>query len=748
MADILDYKNYALESLAARLYYFREAAKDYLAERNGIAEKVETTPDKTPLSRMMGRFPYLLQDMTEQKAEGMLKHLSAPITDLLLKADKKDFITAPWFLENISKEAQAEMSASMKEGQQLKAKKEKIEQKIAEIGGDKVEAEAPLKESSEAAMIRAEITGIIQKSRKFSDDEKKSMLDALLLTAEITYSKKKGQMTYSFGAFEITGQVADGNINMYNTKGQKIYSSGERFDKDFVKSLKSRGKIKTAIGEKKKSLSDSAKKDDKKVKALKQQLQDIEQKIEANQVRQEKTFENMVKSLSPQFLLFDMVNPKGAVATVAEKGDLAEDWETAKENVIGAVFTNKTVWGAYLDRENTTRSFFSDEIERELNRQNQRQNLIKVGRSFYYEFEKMARGANGQIDVASVGDELLEKLIIRGVAQFHADLPVDVRKELLRQEIFRQALTRDGNIGFDEQKFKIMNRVLALEGMKIELKEVPITQKLNTDSARSFSGAILEDMRKGYNLQQRHKTEAFLYYLGKFREKYKGKSLKDVERNPMANFLFSACSEVFYGQYSGSPRMKALWDKFVSDPHNLKQADKMYQMLNRIRVPGINVEKMMEKLAGGNGLNDAKSVVRQSKHHQLYRRFAGFFGKDITELNALFNAPERIIDTIALHPALKDMHRDVEHRFDMGEEYLYRRANGQIVFGAYSSGQVGDTLLMPVVCVKNKEGAFEPLMKEGTLLMTSTGAVKMPHVEGDGQGLRRLYNTTGVRINP
>jgi len=747
MTEQNTYNNYQSESLIARLYYFREAAREYLAEKNGIAQNKETTVEATPLSRMMGRLPYLLQNVAKDKADSVLTHLSAPITDLLLKADKKDFATMPWFLENISKAAQAEMGASIKEGQQLKAKKEKIEQKIAEIGGDKVEAEAPLEESSEAALVRSEITAIIQKSRKYSDNEKKSMLDALAVTPEITYSKKKGQMIYSFGDFEVSGFVAEGNTDMRNHLGQRIYSAGEQFDKEFVKNLKSRGKIKTAIGEKKKSLSDTAKKDDKKIKLLQQQLQDITQKIESNQVQQEKAFENMVKSLSPQFLLFDMSNSKGYVATVAEKNGMAEDWIQSRENVIGATFTNKTVWGAYLERENSTRSFFSDEVEKVLNRHNARQNLIETGRKFYGEFEKMASGADKQFNVSRVDDEMLTKLFNRGVAQIHADLPLNVKREVLRQEIFRQALTRDGNINFNKQKFQMMNRVLMLEGMKIELQPVPITQKLNTDSARSFSGAVLEDMRKGYNLQQRHKTEAFLYYMGKFRAQHKDKNLKNTERNPGANFLFSACSEIFYGQYSDSPRMKALWDKFVSDPHNLKQADAMYQMFHRIRVPGISIEKIIQKLAGGYGVNDAQSVVRQSKHHQLYRRFAGFFGQDITELNALFNAPERIIDTIAIHPALKDMHRDVEHRFDMGEEYLYQKANGQVLFGAYSSGQVGDTLLMPVVCVKNKEGAFEPLMKEGTLLMTSAGVVKMPHFEGDGQGLRKLYHSTGARIN-
>lgn len=747
MAEQINYTNYASESLVARLYYFREAAREYLAEKNGLTENKETIFDATPLSRMMGRLPYLLDDVANDKADEILNRLCAPITDILFKADKKDFATKSWFLENISQAAQAEMVSVIKEGKLLQAKKEKIEQKIAETGGDKVEAKALLEESSEAALMRAEITGIIQKSRKFSDDEKRAMLDALSKAPEIIYSKKKGQMTYSFGDFAVTGFIAEGNTDMRNHLGQRIYSAGEQFDKEFVKNLKSRGKIKTAIGEKNKSLSDTAKKDDKKIKVLKQQLQDVEQKIETNQVQQEKAFANMVKSLSPQFLLFDMSNPKGAVATIAEKSGQAEDWETAKENVIGATFTNKTVWGAYLECENSTRSFFSDEVEKVLNRHNARQNLIDTGRKFYGEFEKMASGADKQFNVSRVDDEMLTKLFNRGVAQIHADLPLNVKREVLRQEIFRQALTRDGNISFNKQKFQMMNRVLMLEGMKIELKEVPIKQKLNTDSARSFSGVILDDMRKGYTLQQRHKTEAFLYYMGKFRAQHKDKNLKSTERNPGANFLFSACSEIFYGQYSDSPRMKVLWDKFVSDPHNLRQADAMYQMFHRIKVPGIDAEKLVEKLANGNGLNDAKSVASQSKHHQLYRRFAGFFGQDITELNALFNAPERIIDTIAIHPALKDMHRDVEHRFDMGEEYLYQKANGQVLFGAYSSGQVGDTLLMPVVCVKNKEGAFEPLMKEGTLLMTSAGVVKMPHFEGDGQGLRKLYHSTGARIN-
>ena len=740
MAEQINYTNYASENLVARLYYFKEAAREYLEQKNVIA----ASKDDTLFERMFVRYTHLVKDLAPTEAEQKLKKAAAPMYDILLQSPNRDFATKSWFLDNVDKKTLEDMAALLKEGQKLQQRKEKLEQKAQNT--EATPAAGAAKDSPEAQLFKAEITRLIQRTNKYSDEDKKTMLDVLNTTTEITYTRKKSQITYSFSGYEIAGFVADGNVDMRNRAGQKIYSSGEQFDKEFAKGLKSRGKVKTAYGETAKQAVDSAKKEDKKQTIIKKQVAEIDKQLSQLETEKQAQFEKMIKSVSPAFLIADMVNPNGIMSGLTDK----DTWEDARENLIEIIYSDKAVWSAYMPQKenayNNQMTRFDAEVEKVFSRHNERDKLIKAGRAFYYEFEKLATDDKKQFNADKLDDEMLKKIFQKSVMMIGADLPLGVKQEVVRQEIFRQALTRDGYIGFDMKKFQMMNRLLMLDGMKIEFQEKKIEKKLQTDSARSFSVEILADMRKGNALQQKHKTEAFLYYLGKAREEYKGKNLNDTERNPIANVLFAGFSEFFYGQTSSNPRMKSLWTKFINDSHNLKQADAMYQMFHKIRVPGVRVEKMIQKLASGSGINDENSLVQQSKHHLMYRRFAGFYDDNLDRLKKLFNAPEHVIDTVAVHPALKDMHRDVEHRFDMGEEYLYQRENGQIVFGAYSSGKVGDTLLVPVVCVKNDKGQFEPLMKENMLLVSSFGKVETPHIP-DQPGGTRQYQSSGITFS-
>ena len=740
MAEQINYTNYASENLVARLYYFKEAAREYLEQKNVIT----ASKDDTLFERMFVRYTHLVKDLASTEAEQKLKKAAAPMYDILLQSPNRDFATKSWFLDHVDKKTLEDMAALLKEGQKLQQRKEKLEQKSQNT--EVAPAASSAKDSPEAQLFKAEITRLIQRTNKYSDEDKKTMLDALNTTQEITYTRKKSQITYSFSGYEIAGFVADGNVDMRNRAGQKIYSSGEQFDKEFAKGLKSRGKVKTAYGETAKQAVDSAKKEDKKQTIIKKQVAEIDKQLSQLETEKQAQFEKMIKSVSPVFLIADMVNPNGIMSGLTDK----DTWEDVRENLVETIYSDKAVWSAYMPQKdnayNNQMTRFDAEVEKVFSRHNERDKLIKAGRAFYYEFEKLATDDKKQFNADKLDDEMLKKIFQKSVMMIGADLPLGVKQEVVRQEIFRQALTRDGYIGFDMKKFQMMNRLLMLDGMKIEFQEKKIEKKLQTDSARSFSVEILADMRKGNALQQKHKTEAFLYYLGKAREEYPGKNFNDTEKNTVVKALFCGFSEFFYGQYTSNPRMKSLWTKFINDPHNLKQADAMYQMFHKVRVPGVRVEKMIQKLASGSGINDENSLVQQSKHHLMYRRFAGFYDDNLDRLKKLFNAPEHVIDTVAIHPALKDMHRDVEHRFDMGEEYLYQRENGQIVFGAYSSGKVGDTLLVPVVCVKNDKGQFEPLMKENMLLVSSFGKVEAPHIP-DQPGGTRQYQSSGITFS-
>ena len=755
MTEITQNNNgYQSENLVARLYFFREASREFLERDNAVVLETNQLPDETLLTRIFSRFSYLVEDLAPEVSDKVLADVVKPVTELLIETGQRDFGTQSWFQNNVSAEARAQMMEAIKEGQKFAAQKEKLEQKLSMVGVDNHAATTVVDESEEAKLFKSEIRCIIQKSRKYSDAEKTAMLAALAQTGEIAYKIKSAKIVYRFGEFEVVGTVANNNMDIRNAQGVRIYSSGEQFDKDFVKKLKTSGKIKTGLGLSAQNAKNMTKKADKKTVDLQQQIVEIEKKIAQNQNKQQQCFEGLIRSLSPHFLLADMANPKGIIAHTAEKADKTKQWVAVRDKLITAIFSNKLVWSAYLEKKNTSlnnkQSRFTDEVEKVLNRHDERQRLIAAGRNFFATFQKLATNEAKQFDVARVDDEMLKKLLQHSVSMLNADLPLGVRKEVIRQEIFRQALQRDGFVGFDEQKFQMMNRVLALEGMKIQLVEKQIGSKLETDSARSFSTAILQNMRQSDLITDKHKMEAFLYRLGAYCIQNPKGNLKEVTHDVPYIEIFHQFADACYHKNTRysiiSPQMKSRWERFVSDAHNLKQAKTMYALLHKTQIPGIKVEQLVAHLAQGQGVND-NGLVQQSKHHLLYRRFAGFYGHDLNELNNLFNAKEHIIDTISLHPALKDMHRDVEHRFDMGEEYLYRRENGQVVFGAYSSGQSGDVLLVPVVCVKNEKGVFEPLMKENMLLMTSSGVVMEPHIpdrEENSQALSQQQTTTRV----
>lgn len=730
-----DINAYETETPATIMYRFKEAAGDYLQLKNEEHkdDPINKQKENEILERMLGRLPYFFDALASENADAFLKQIAAPYTDVFWELGREKLVFEPWFLKHVSHDTAAEMDVLKNEQQKLLKKKEQTQKKLTEVSAEGIKAK-DAKEKPEVHMFRAEITALIQKSRKFDDAEKEKMISALQSADFITYQRKDSNMTYRFGDYKVMGQIASAGVIMHNRLGQRIYSGGEAFSQDFAYGLKKSGKIVTAKGQSVKNTQTASAKTKQKIKELEQALQEADNQLKKNLAEQEKCFTHMVKSLDPRFLLREIADTEGVLAQMVKKHHLEDLQQQKLEAVIVQVYNSHLIWQVYKENgdEDTynKHSLYDKAVEQELYRNGGREEVQSAAQKFFRQFEVLAKKSDGSIDVAKVSDEDVKKIFQGSVSAIKTSLPIEIRKEAIRQEIFRQALTRNGGSGFCQEHYEMMNRVLMMEGMRIELQPVLIKEKMNTASARDFSNAILENMREGNNLQQKHKTEALLYYLGKFRAQYKDENLKDTEKNPVLSALFCEFSEVFYGKTTSNLQMKPLWNEFVADLHNLRQADQMYLMFNKMRVPGVNVEKLIQKLASGRGINDKNSLVVQSKHHLLYRRFAGFFGSDIDELNKMFNASERIIDTISLHPAFQDVHRDKEHRFDMGEEYLYQKKDGQIVFGAYSRGNVDDKLVMPVVCVKNDKGAYEPLMKEGMLLMTSSGVVLEPHVPG------------------
>lgn len=737
-----DFSVYETESPATVLYNFRVAAGEYLQLKNEerLDGQDRSEAKNAALERMLGRLPYFFKALASENTDTLLGKLVAPCTYIFAAVGRENLKQQDWFEENVNLDILKEMKLLKKEGLGYVQEKYKREQELADLISGGVKAKKGT-ETEQEKLFRAEIRILIERDKSLSADEKKVMFAALDEATVISYCRDKKsptKMVYTFGDFSRTGLVATEG-SRYGEANNLYYSAARQFSKEFAYKLKS-GKIVTAKGEAAKNSKTANAKTQRKIKTMQEKIDALDKKINDNQACQSAYFEKMVKSLNPVFLVQDIINDDGVSARIAQKYGLEVIRQQALDQVIANVYNYPPIWGVYQEQDDdcsySKNSIYDKAVENEIMRHDGRDVLQKAGQKFFRQMSVLVDAANN--DVAQV-DNAKVKDIFRGcVAEIKVSLPQAVRKEAMLQEIFCQALTRKGGVGFSYERLDMLNKLLMLEGMKIQLQPIEIKEKFETSSARQFSEAILADMWKNDGIKKRHKLEAFLYHLGAYRHQHPEVKLKDLTEKSEFLPLYREFVEVCYGQKDEGRRLnmsyQEKWQKFVKDKHNLMQADAMYQLLESVGIYGQDVNKVVSKLAEGKSVSEASPVMHQSKHHLIYRRFAGFFGQNQKDLNRTFNDKDNIVDTIALHPALFDVHHGKEHRFDMGEEYLYQKNDGTFFFGAYSGGKKGDTLLMPVVYVENEKGGYEPLMQKDMLVMTSLGTVKKPHIPEQGDG--------------
>lgn len=309
-------------------------------------------------------------------------------------------------------------------------------------------------------------------------------------------------------------------------------------------------------------------------------------------------------------------------------------------------------------------------------------------------------------------------------------LPYEEAKQLLQREVYRMGMALRHSDRFDLEKFNFMNEVLAADGYKIGIQELPVKAK-NGREAKPLGEEILKDMHKPNGVKSiKNRTIALLYRVEEFRRAHPGTDLGNPGASPQAERLYNTFMQVFYGREARKNgglydnMYEKQWRAFVQNGGNAQKAKDVFDYFNGEAGSRETLQRWIGDLEKGN------SVGYASMHHIFYRRFAGAVEDPARQLNAV----PRVVATISMHPADADMHKDEEHKFDMKEVYLFRRGK-DVLTGSFNNVREGDVLLMPVVMKRQGDGSFRPLMEQGTLLMTSKLTVREPEVQGRSFGI-------------
>ena len=127
-------------------------------------------------------------------------------------------------------------------------------------------------------------------------------------------------------------------------------------------------------------------------------------------------------------------------------------------------------------------------------------------------------------------------------------LPYEEAKQLLQREVYRMGMALRHSDRFDLEKFNFMNEVLAADGYKIGIQELPVKAK-NGREAKPLGEEILKDMHKPNGVKSiKNRTIALLYRVEEFRRAHPGTDLGNPGASPQAERLYNTFMQVFYGR--------------------------------------------------------------------------------------------------------------------------------------------------------------------------------------------------------
>ena len=568
--------------------------------------------------------------------------------------------------------------------QKFLAEREKNKADIAVLeGGGKADKKAkkPARGSSDAAKpaakkedavvgeLRREIEAAVMRDKKLTDTEKRNMLQALAETAEIKAAAKGAKCKLSFGGYAVDTVLAREGI-VFEGK----FSKYGGLSAETAKTLKN-GKYVTTAGLAAKSIRAAENRAAKKQEESNEKLAALRQKEKAYDEALIPAFRKFLQRADAAAVYDDVQNEGGILASVCREPDEAA--AGFKRELARAAENSREVWGLFRGKGDDhcfdTSSFYEKCLQNTVAEQG-----ISAAEQAAGLFRDYTKGKEG----GTVLD--MKRLVTKyAMATAGMSLPYEEAKQLLQREVYRMGMALRHSDRFDLEKFNFMNEVLAADGYKIGIQELPVKAK-NGREAKPLGEEILKDMHKPNGVKSiKNRTIALLYRVEEFRRAHPGTDLGNPGASPQAERLYNTFMQVFYGREARK---------------NGGLYDNMYEKQWRAFVQN-----------GGNA-QKAKDPARQ------------------------LNAVPRVVATISMHPADADMHKDEEHKFDMKEVYLFRRGK-DVLTGSFNNVREGDVLLMPVVMKRQGDGSFRPLMEQGTLLMTSKLTVREPEVQGRSFGI-------------
>lgn len=571
--------------------------------------------------------------------------------------------------------------------------------------------------------LKAEAAAAVAKNKKLSDAEKKERLALIERTPaiKVKFKAPKCSIIYDDKAEAAETMVAigltmDGKFSRY---AQITKESLAEFAK-----ISAKGKeFKTALGQEQKSAGDAVKKAAKKAEAeeekrrrqieeLTRQTEELAQEQTAAKSQISEAVKKMIKNMDGRATFRLLAQPETAKALISYlTGKTAEPGlcGTVRDNLAAAACGNRPVWSLFMEEKDTGKNNTDSYYQKKIHAVRPQTDVNQSAKLF---------AERGQTDAKRCEVEIIK---LAGTT-----LPKEAAQDLFLQGMFNYGMAMAYREKFSPEKFEQMNKVLDMYGYKIRLLPLKAEQAAPKGS-QEFSKLILDDMHNLGHKAQKSKKLALMHELGKIFRQNPDKDLSDVNSSAETRALYSAFCSIYFNDSKPSllaPAYKRQWETFLKDKSNRQEFQKTYQYFSSNAADEKQLNTWIKRLAAGSYISDESSLVQQSTHHIRYRRYAGV----VKGGREMFNAKDNLAETLCLHPADYDPHKET-HKFDAKELYLIKRGEEYITC-AVSAIKEGDIVYMTEVCKKGSDGKYQPIIEPDTLLITQNCTIKEPYVPG------------------
>lgn len=379
--------------------------------------------------------------------------------------------------------------------QKFLAEREKNKADIAVLeGGGKADKKAkkPARGSSDAAKpaakkedavvgeLRREIEAAVTRDKKLTDTEKRNMLQALAETAEIKAAAKGAKCKLSFGGYAVDTVLAREGI-VFEGK----FSKYGGLSAETAKTLKN-GKYVTTAGLAAKSTRAA---ENRAAKSRKKAMRSWRHCGRRKRLMTRRWFRlsEILQRADAAAVYDDVQNGGGILASVCREPDEAA--AGFKRELARAAENSREVWGLFRGKGDDhcfdTSSFYEKCLQNTVAEQG-----ISAAEQAAGLFRDYTKGKEG----GTVLD--MKRLVTKyAMATAGMSLPYEEAKQLLQREVYRMGMALRHSDRFDLEKFNFMNEVLAADGYKIGIQELPVKAK-NGREAKPLGEEILKDMHK------------------------------------------------------------------------------------------------------------------------------------------------------------------------------------------------------------------------------------------------------------